>query len=139
MIVEIRRDTFTPTCTLGTMFIDGRLFGQILEDPDRRVEDNPANKIDGETAIPRGRYLLSLSYSTRFRKTMPWVHDVPGFSGIRIHGGTTAADTHGCPLLGQYRDREKQTVYECGPINSRLIAELEGCRRRGEGVWLIVS
>lgn len=138
MIVEIRRDTFTPTCTLGTMFIDGRLFGQTLEDTDRHLEAE-GQKIDGETAIPRGRYLLSLNFSTRFRKIMPWVHDVPGFSGIRIHGGNTVGNTHGCPLLGQYRDREKQTVYECGPINSRLIAELEGCQQRGEGVWLIVS
>lgn len=138
MIIEIRRDTFTPTSTLGEMYVDGRLFGQTLEDTDRHLETG-GTKIDGETAIPRGRYLVSLNFSTRFRKIMPWVHDVPGFSGVRIHGGNTPADTHGCPLLGQYRDREKQIVYECGPINSRLIAELEACQRRGEGVWLVVS
>lgn len=138
MIIEIHRDTFTPTCTLGEMFLDGRLFGQTLEDTDRYLETG-GKKIAKETAIPRGRYLVSLNYSTRFRKIMPWIHDVPGFSGVRIHGGTTNKDTEGCPLLGQYRDNQKQIVYECGPINSRLIAELESCQNRGEGVWLIVS
>lgn len=138
MIIEIRRDTFTQTETLGTMHIDGRLFGQTLEDRDRHLESGGV-KIKGETAIPRGRYLVSLNFSTRFRKMMPWVHDVPDFAGVRIHGGNTAADTEGCPLLGQYRDRDHYRVYECGPINSRLIAELEACQQRGEGVWLIVT
>jgi hypothetical protein len=96
-------------------------------------------KIPGETAIPRGRYLVSLNFSTRFRKIMPYLHDVPGFSGVRVHGGNGPLNTEGCPLLGQYRDKAKNRVYECGPINTRLITELEGCQKRGEGVWLVVS
>lgn len=139
MIVEIRRDTFTPTATLGTMFIDGRLLGQTLEDTDRHLEADPSKKIAGETAIPRGRYLLSLTFSNRFKKIMPDVHCVPGFEGVRIHGGNTPADTHGCPLLGQYRDKKHERVYDCAAVNARLIAELEACQTRGEGVWLVVT
>lgn len=138
MLIEIHRDIFHPTYCLGEMFIEGRLFGYTLEDTDRHLESGGI-KIKGETAIPRGRYLVSLNFSTRFRKIMPWVHDVPGFSGVRIHGGNTAADTEGCPLLGQYRYKDKGMVYECGPINTRLISELEACQRVGEGVWMVVA
>lgn len=138
MIIEVLRNTFTTTATLGEMLLDGRLFGQTLEDTDRKLECG-GKKIHGVTAIPRGRYLVSLNFSTRFRKIMPYVHDVPGFEGVRIHGGNTSADTDGCILLGQYRDKDRGIVYECDPINTRLIAELQACHTRGEGVWMVVS
>lgn len=48
-----------------------------------------AKKVYGKTAIPTGQYNVSWNYSSKFKKMMPLIEDVPGFSGIRIHAGNT--------------------------------------------------
>lgn len=86
-------------------------------------------KIPGETRIPAGRYPLRLRnwgrldkrYVTRygldFHKGMLEICEVPGFTDILVHSGTTNADTRGCLLLG---DEQRQNVTQDGFIgNSR--------------------
>lgn len=120
----------------GKFFVESAFWGETLEDPDRKLESG-GEKIDGDTAIPRGRYRISLTFSQRFQKLMPLVFDVPGFSGVRIHGGNTESDTHGCPLLGQYRTPDG--VANCAGINDRLRNLLLVAKQQGEDVWLEVK
>ncbi len=120
----------------GKLFIDGRYFGETLEDTDRELEKGGV-KVYGESAIPRGRYPVVVSVSRRFGREMPEVLDVPEFSGIRIHGGNTEHDTLGCPLLGQVRTATG--VANCKGINDRLLMTLKAAIQRGEDVWLLVS
>lgn len=123
----------------GQLFVedaDGELLGQTLEDPDRRLEDG-GEKVDGDTAIPRGRYRISITMSSRFKRLMPLIHDVPDFDGIRIHGGNTEVDTHGCPLLGQHRN--DMGIDNCKAPNERLMNYLLVMEKRGEEVWLEVK
>ena len=86
------RDCFFPDYTLGRLFVDGKQYGYTCEDKDRQLEDSPGAKIAGQTAIPRGLYRLTLSFSNRFQKVMPLIKDVPGFDGVRIHGGNYAGN-----------------------------------------------
>ena len=139
MILELKRDGFIQP-NLGKLFVDGKLIGQTLEDQDRHLEAGGA-KIYGETAIPRGRYKVQLSYSQRFKRIMPEVLYVPYFTGIRIHGGNEKEDTHGCPLLGAVRapPGNPTGVAQCGGVNQRLINLIEAAEIRGEEVYLEVT
>ena len=88
--------------TIGDLFADGVFICHSLEDEIREVEGEPVSawKIKGATAIPAGRYRVTLEHSPRFGPDTLTVNDVPGFSGVRMHGGNTSEDTEGCPLLG---------------------------------------
>lgn len=136
MRLELKRDDEQPTRTLGTFYCNGEYWGETLEDKDRHLEDG-GEKVSGQTAIPRGRYRVVLSMSRRFGREMPEVLEVPGFSGVRIHGGNTEANTEGCPLLGLVRYADH--IGDCKDINEKLHYTLKAAEQRGEEVWLTVS
>ncbi len=95
MDIRVIREHFWPGCTIGRMLIDGVFECYTLEDGIR------TNKVHGETAIPVGRYPVSITRSTAFKCRLPLLGKVPNFSGIRIHPGNASKDTQGCILVGQ--------------------------------------
>lgn len=97
MNLTLTRDVFDPEFTLGVLTVDGKDFGYTVEDTIREV------KVHGKTAIPEGRYRVDWTLSQRFGRYMPLLLNVPGFRGIRIHPGNSAADTEGCILPGLRR------------------------------------
>lgn len=107
MQVRIERRWPKPSYTIGRVYIDGEFFCNSLEDRDRGlyhgmlVEDIARIKVVGETAIPKGRYKVAITYSPKYGREMPQVMCVPGYTGVRIHSGNTAKDTEGCILLGK--------------------------------------
>lgn len=97
MEIKVTRKEFTDKSVIGEMEIDGEFLCYTLEDPPRLT------KIPGKTGIPAGRYEVVIDLSTRFKRLMPHILNVPGFEGIRIHAGNRAVDTEGCVLLGMTR------------------------------------
>lgn len=100
--IVLKRDFFTPESTTGVLSIDGVFQCFVLEDVDRKLEADGA-KIYGQTAIPRGIYPITVTYSPHFQKPLPLLSGVSGFDGIRIHCGNSAVDTEGCLLVGTAR------------------------------------
>ena len=99
-----------PSC-FGKLFADGVFVCYTLEDEVREIAGQPVAdwKTKGSTAIPStlfaGQpYPLTLEFSNRFGPGTLTVRDVPGYVGVRMHSGNTAADTEGCPLLGMAID-----------------------------------
>lgn len=132
----IRRFGFQAKFTKGEMLANGIHLGYTCEDVDRRLETG-GTKVPKETAIPRGRFKVTISHSNRFDKEMPEVLSVPQFSGVRIHGGNTAKDTEGCPLLGA--ELTPDGVRDCMTINSMLIKMIGECIAQGNECWLEVT
>src|SRR5690349_15685868 len=106
MKYTVKRTIFTDTSTSGELYRNGEFMCYTLEDKDRGLkQDTPLDQIQqikvfGETCIPYGLYPLTVTPSQRFHRLTPQIIGVPGFDGIRIHAGNTAADTEGCILVG---------------------------------------
>lgn len=120
--------------TIGKMYVNGQYFCDTVEDCDRGLTDEmseeyiKARKVYGKTAIPTGTYNVILSYSPKFKKTLPLIKDVKGFSGIRIHSGNTAEDSLGCILVGENKIKG-------GVINSRAtMLRLMEIMRKGDKI-----
>lgn len=95
MKIKIIRKIFNEHETIGSLYIDDKFECYTLEDAVRVI------KIPSETAIPKGLYKVIINMSTRFKRLLPLLIDVPNFRGVRIHSGNTNHDTEGCILVGQ--------------------------------------
>lgn len=105
--------------TIGRLFANGFFLFNTLEDTDRGLADWMSEmaiktmKIAGLTAIPTGTYRMVLSVSPKFKNKswakkygglVPEILGVKGYSGVRMHPGTTEKDTEGCPLVGDNKE-----------------------------------
>lgn len=99
MKLKLLRTTNGDTFTEGKLYIDGVHECYTVEDTDRFLEEG-YDKVYGKTAIPRGIYKVSITYSNRFKRDTIAIHNVPFFTGIRIHSGNRAEDSEGCPIVG---------------------------------------
>lgn len=164
MNILLNRDRFYADTTLGTVSLQyGDLayfprigwhandfpgcvlpFGFSCEDEDRGLyqdmptEDIARLKFSKETAIPLGTYMVKRTWSPKFQRDMMLVHDVPGFSGIRIHSGNDEGDTAGCVLIGLTRDENARRIGKSKAACDWLDARVAECEARGEMVKLVV-
>lgn len=92
----LKRIALKETYTIGKLYINDVYFCDTIEDKVRE----PGVKVYGKTAIPYGKYKIIINYSPKFKKMLPRLLDVPGFSGVLIHSGNTADDSSGCILVG---------------------------------------
>ena len=108
--LEILRKYLKKDYTIGRFTADGKFLCDTLEDRIRDLndynhdgdfDDPEEGKIYGRTAIPPGRYSIIFGYSLKLKRSLPLILDVPGFTGIRIHGGKNADWSEGCPLVGE--------------------------------------
>ena len=134
MNLKLIREPTVNGATFGSLFIDGQFQCFTLEDAIREDSTVPISvwKVKGQTAIPSGWYRVDITYSNRFKRLMPIICDVPGFTGIRLHWGATIAHTEGCPLVGRARRgseiRESRLAFEA--LFPLLVAALD------HGIWI---
>lgn len=119
MKLLLKRIAKKPTYTIGKLYVDGQYFCDTIEDKDRGLTQNMSLdaikriKIVNETAIPTGTYKVVINVvSPRFggkdfyKKNanggrLPRLLNTPGFDGVLMHCGNTAADSAGCLIVGR--------------------------------------
>ena len=130
MRIEIVRIAFKNTYTIGKLYVDGKYFSDVLEDKDRGLDSSMSEseilkkKVKGQTAIPTGHYVINITYSPKYKRMIPLLLDVKGFSGIRIHSGNSSKDTEGCLLVG--KNKKVGMVLESRDTYQRLFKMMEG-------------
>jgi hypothetical protein len=102
-------------------------------------------KIPGQTALPAGRYRVTLENSPRFGPDTLTLtgfvngslSKVPGttatHTGVRVHGGNLVTDTDGCPLVGL--EYTTEGIANCAPAVDFLEASAKAAIKRREEVW----
>lgn len=136
MNILLVRDTLTPLSTIGRIYVNNVYECYSLEDVDRRLE-NGGVKIHGETAIPLGSYAVTVTMSARFKMLLPILHNVPQFSGVRIHSGNLAKDTEGCILVGAAKSMNR--VVDSRSAFNRLFQKINQAIRLGKPVTLKIE
>ena len=125
--------------TIGSLSVDGDWETWCVEDTVREVAGQSVGqwKVAGKTAIPRGTYDVKITPSVRFKRDLPILLAVPGFDGIRIHPGNTAADTEGCILPGA--DRFAKSVGRSRVAFDALFTKIKEALSKGERVTIEVA
>lgn len=143
MNVTVQRRPTVKQTTFGVLSIDGAFQCYTLEDVIREQPGVPVEqwKVKKETAIPAGRYRLSLVNSPHFGPDTLTVNDVPGFQYIRIHAGNDDADTEGCLLVGTRiveQDDDGGNILNSRKALRALKSVLVPAIKKGASVWLEV-
>lgn len=139
--LSLTRNPSNKRSTIGSLFVNGEFFCYTCEDQVREnfVQTVEQWKVPGETAIPVGRYKLSLEDSPRFGKNTLTLDNVRGFTHIRIHAGNTYADTEGCILVGVSADMKNGTIGQSRVALAKLKERLVQPIKDGEDAYITIS
>lgn len=153
MDIVLKRIALKDSYTIGKLYVDGKYFCDTLEDKVRDLNkdgdllDVGENKIYGETAIPYGRYEITMKvqspkYSQRAsyawcKGYLPRLLNVPHFEGILIHGGNSAEDSFGCLLVGE--NKVKGKVINSMETLKRLYRILKSASDSGDKIWITIE
>ena len=154
MKILVDRKWKKDTYTIGNLYVNGKIFSNTLEDKDRGLKRTDSiatiksKKVYGETAIPTGKYVVTLNvtspkyagitwYKNLCQGKMPRVLNVPGFEGILFHPGNTALDTNGCILVG--KNTVKGKVTQSKDYFAKLYKEMKAAVDKGETIELEIK
>src|SRR5574344_1075316 len=135
MKIEVNRIFKASNYTIGELSVNNNYVCDTLEDRVRPTGE----KVYGETAIPYGTYTVTLSYSNRFKKTMPEILNVPNFSGIRIHCGNSSKDTEGCLLVGKWDGKTENWISDSKNSYNKLYPLLEEAFNKKENITITIK
>jgi hypothetical protein len=153
MELKLKRTALRGTYTIGKLSVDNHYFCDTCEDKvrdlnkDGDLNDAGESKVYGKTAIPYGRYEITMKvqspkYSQRAsyawcKGYLPRLLNVPHFDGILIHAGNTAEDSAGCLIVGE--NKVKGEVINSMETLKRLYRILKSASDIGEKIWITIE
>jgi hypothetical protein len=153
MEIKVQRLWKKSNYTIGKLFINGEYICNTLEDADRGLKDSMeeseiySKKVYGETAIPTGKYNITLSVvSPKFKDRswakpysgkLPRLVNVKGFEGVLIHVGNTAKDSLGCILVGH--NTIKGSLTDSSKCFQKIMTKLLHAKTLGENISIEIE
>ena len=153
MEIIVKRIALKNDYTIGKMYVDGMYLCDTLEDKvrdynkDGDLKDANEQKVYGKTAIPYGRYeitidVVSPKYAQRASYIwcggcLPRLLNVPHFDGILIHAGNSAEDSAGCLLVGE--NKIKGRLVNSMATLKRLYAILKSADAKDEQIRITIE
>lgn len=153
MEMRLHRIALKSDYTIGKLYVNGVYFCNTCEDVVRDLNrdgdliDIGEGKVFGKTAIPYGRYEVTLEVkSPSFSKKpaynwcngfLPRLIGVRHFDGILIHAGNTANDSNGCIIVG--KNKVVGRVLESMDTLKELYSVLTAASNRGEKIWISIE
>ena len=119
MELILKRIALRSEYTIGKLYVDGEYVCDTIEDTVRDLDKdgkfaNGEVKIPGKTAIPYGRYEITMkvkspkysnfskySWAKKYDGYLPRLLNVPHFDGVLMHVGNSALDSEGCIIVGE--------------------------------------
>lgn len=121
--IDLTRWIFSNKSTIGVFSINNEFVCNAIEDVDRNLSQGMTvaeilkRKMYGVTCIPYGRYQIKILRSPRWSikkgvdVSVPYLMDVPGYSGIEIHPANFASEIKGCIAPGMYDPSRPESVW----------------------------
>ena len=119
MELTLKRIALRSEYTIGKLYVDGEYVCDTIEDTVRDLDKdgkfaNGEVKIPGKTAIPYGRYEITMkvkspkysnfskySWAKKYDGYLPRLLNVSHFDGVLMHVGNSALDSEGCIIVGE--------------------------------------
>lgn len=157
MELTLKRTYLKDEYTIGHLYVDGQWVCDTIEDKvrdynkDGDLNDDGEQKVYGKTAIPYGRYKITLAVrSPKFSKyvfyrevcdgNLPRLLDVPHFEGILIHvaDGHKGADLlSGC--IGVGHNLIKGGLLLGRSSFTKLYSKLKEADNENEEIWITIE
>lgn len=143
MEIFLIRGNFNDEYTEGRLFIGGAYICDTIEDCDRGLDNGMPEevilkkKVYGKTAIPVGRYKVTIDWSNKFQKNLIRILNVKGYDGIRMHSLNEASQSLGC--IGVGKKTSDGWIGESRKTYSIIHKIVEEALRQGDRVYLTIE
>lgn len=154
MKIKLIRKAKTDSYTIGDLYVNDVFICNTIEDTDRGLKQDMNSieiskiKVQDQTAIPTGKYKITLSIqSPSFSKKpyylnfcngyLPRLENVPGFTGILIHRGVDQNHSSGCIIVGYNTIKGKVTNSQ--KAFETVYSMLKEADDKGENIFITIE
>ena len=153
MELTLKRIALRSEYTIGKLYVDGKYVCDTIEDTVRDLDKdgkfaNGEVKIPGKTAIPYGRYEITMkvkspkysnfskySWAKKYDGYLPRLLNVPYFDGVLIHVGNSALDSEACVLVGENKVVGK-VINSVNTFRKLMDEYLVPAKKRNEQIYI---
>ena len=155
MELTLKRIALRSEYTIGKLYVDGKYVCDTIEDTVRDLDKdgkfaNGEVKIPGKTAIPYGRYEITMkvkspkysnfskySWAKKYDGYLPRLLNVPHFDGVLIHVVNSALDSEACVLVGENKVVGK-VINSVNTFRRLMDDYLVPAKKRNERIFMVI-